>query len=333
MLHSCPLKSGSTSSAQLSLSALKAERLQSWPAPWSGKGGWVPTAGRASSDCVTGAPEGFRKGRSLPDRGCHRDEDSSGSSPAVPALEAPPATPSRVQGDAEGAGSAMMGSSISTCHCLCPCLPRLKFPWQNPSSKGFLQVPGHRQRQVVIVGGCHQLDAQWQPLTAQPQRALCHRQAQDIEDGCKREGWIDQSEHKDWDTALPGSPILGRQLCQTQHQDPGSWCFMQPCRDMVTRDITGQTFTVPTSCVQTASMRDGTHCGMPNLGHSCARHQPSITPQSKAALTLALRCSDHMGTTQGAPDCIPRDGRSQVPAKPNITHKVTPALLWTFGKR
>lgn len=33
-------------------------------------------AGRASSDCGTGAPEGFGKGRSLPDRGCHRDEDS-----------------------------------------------------------------------------------------------------------------------------------------------------------------------------------------------------------------------------------------------------------------
>lgn len=66
-------------------------------------------AGRASSDCGTGAPEGFRKGRSLLDRGCHRDEDSSGSGPAIPVLETPPATPSRVQGDAERAGSAVMG--------------------------------------------------------------------------------------------------------------------------------------------------------------------------------------------------------------------------------
>lgn len=83
---------------------------------------------------------------------------------------------------------------------------------------------------------------------------------------------------------------------------------------MVTRDITGQGFPVPTSQVQTALVRDGTHCGMPNLGHSCSRHQPSSL-QSQAALTLALRCSDHMGTTQGAPGCTPRDGSSQVSAK------------------
>lgn len=86
-------------------------------------------AGRTSSDCGTGAPEGFGKGRSLPDTGCHRDEDSSGNGPAVPGLEAPPATPSRAQGNAEEAGSAMMGLSISTCHCLCPHIPRLNLPW------------------------------------------------------------------------------------------------------------------------------------------------------------------------------------------------------------
>lgn len=50
MLHSCPQQPGSMSSAQLSLSALKAERLQSWPTPWSGKGGWVPTADRMQAE-------------------------------------------------------------------------------------------------------------------------------------------------------------------------------------------------------------------------------------------------------------------------------------------
>lgn len=82
-------------------------------------------------------------------------------------------------------------------------------------------------------------------------------------------------------------------------------------------------------------MSDGTHCAMPNLGHSCPRHQPAITPESKAALTLAPRCSDHMGSIQGAPGCTPRDGGSWVPAKPQYHTQVRPALLWTgnFGKR
>lgn len=53
MLHSCPQQSGSTSPAQLSLNILKEKGLQSWPSPWSAKGGWEPTAGRMQ----TGHPQ------------------------------------------------------------------------------------------------------------------------------------------------------------------------------------------------------------------------------------------------------------------------------------
>lgn len=75
---------------------------------------------------------------------------------------------------------------------LCPCLLEagLSFARQHPSSKGLLQVPSHRQRQVVVVGGCHQLDAQRQALAAQAQRALRDGQAQNVEDGWKREDHI-----------------------------------------------------------------------------------------------------------------------------------------------
>lgn len=111
--HSCPQQSGSTSPAQLSLcferrKVTKLANSMVWKS-------WMCSHCRHDIPTLW-APEAFGKGRSLPDRGCHRDEDSSGNGPAVPGLEAPPATPSRAQGDTEGAGSAMMGSSVSTCH-------------------------------------------------------------------------------------------------------------------------------------------------------------------------------------------------------------------------
>lgn len=69
-----------------------------------------------------------------------------------------------------------------------PRLPEavLSFAGRYPSSKRLLQVAGHCQRQAVVVGGCHQLDAQRQTLTAQPQRALRDGQPQDVEDGWKK---------------------------------------------------------------------------------------------------------------------------------------------------
>lgn len=75
---------------------------------------------------------------------------------------------------------------------LCPCLleAELSFARQHPSSKCLLQVAGHRQCQVVVVGGSHQLDAQRQALAAQAQWALRDGQAQDVEDGWKREDHI-----------------------------------------------------------------------------------------------------------------------------------------------
>lgn len=82
-------------------------------------------AGRTPSDCSAGAHEGFRKGRSLPERGCHRDEDSSGSSWAG-------GTASHSQegtGGRRGSRQCQDGTKHQHLTSLCPCLPRLNFPW------------------------------------------------------------------------------------------------------------------------------------------------------------------------------------------------------------
>lgn len=120
----------------------------------------MPTAGRTQAGHPQTAALGLlrRLGKAgLPDRGCHRDEHSSGNGPAVPGLEAPPATPSRAQGNAEGVGSAMMGSSTSTCLRLCPCV-KVKLSLVKPILQrlspgiGPLPVSSGRCRQLPPAG-------------------------------------------------------------------------------------------------------------------------------------------------------------------------------------
>lgn len=103
-----------------------------------------------------------------------------------------------VSGWTRAGRSTTMLRDVSTCPRLSqrghlrPRLPEaaLSFAGRYPSSERLLQVAGHGQRQPVVVGRCHQLDAQRQALTAQPQRALSDGQPQDVEDGWKKGGGI-----------------------------------------------------------------------------------------------------------------------------------------------
>lgn len=120
-----------------------------------------------------------------------------------------------------------------------PRLPEaaLSFAGRYPSSERLLQVAGHGQRQPVVVGRCHQLEAQRQALTAQPQRALSDGQPQDVEDGWKKGGGIT-------DPSPPPPP-------------PKTCCWLPSLGWKVGRELKAQPAAQASSQLALSTFRDG----------------------------------------------------------------------------
>lgn len=81
---------------------------------------------------------------------------------------------------------------------------------------------------MVVVRGRHQLDAQRQALAAQAQRALRHWQAQDVENGCKREGGIRASTEPRINRC-PALPAPAGGGCHARRWAPGSCSLPTRC--------------------------------------------------------------------------------------------------------
>lgn len=150
-----------------------------------------------------------------------------------------------VSGWTRAGRSTAMLRDVSTCPRLSqrghlrPRLPEaaLSFAGRYPSSERLLQVAGHGQRQPVVVGRCHQLDAQRQALTAQPQRALSDGQPQDVEDGWKKGGGIT-------DPSPPPPP-------------PKTCCWLPSLGWKVGRELKAQPAAQASSQLALSTFRDG----------------------------------------------------------------------------